>query len=277
MTNETQERELIAEEGFAEFVPEPGSAMIGSVRHSQRIGNIASALAAAQLEFLPIYKENENPAFRSKYADLATVIAATQKALAKQGLVVIQSPTTKGKDLTLTSMLVHSSGEWLSSDLTMPATMRDGFTAQTIGSAVTYSRRYALQALIGVSADVDEDGNEASGVGSKQAAQAVADKKIAEHKAKRANGAKSEPVTTLFYTVPNEHNGHFAEFINIKEFGSGMDQVAAEGLKQVLKPYIARVTKADTILVSTSKMDDLLEKLAGDCGLTVKLLANPSA
>jgi hypothetical protein len=200
MTNEIPEKEQIATDVSAEPVPEHGSGQIGSVRHSPAVGHIASALAAAQLEFLPIYKENENPAFRSKYADLATVIAATQKAMAKQGLVVIQSPTTKGKDLILTTVLLHSSGEWMSSDLSLPATMRDGFTAQTIGSACTYARRYALQAMIGVAADVDEDGNLASGVGTREAAQAVAKAKIAEHEQK-ANGSL---IPALFYTWYDE-------------------------------------------------------------------------
>jgi hypothetical protein len=173
---------------------------IGSLKHSPTMGKLAAALAVAQLEFLPIFKENVNPAFRSKYADLATVIAATQKPLAKQGLVVVQSPTTSGKDVILTTLLLHSSGEWLSSDLAMPGTMRDGFTAQTIGSAVTYSRRYALQAIIGVAADADDDANQASGVGSREAAQEVAKAKIAEHEAK-TNGSH---IPSLFYTWYDE-------------------------------------------------------------------------
>lgn len=107
------------------------------------------------------------------------------------------------------------------------------------------------------------------------AAQRVADKKIAESKAKTSQKAPVAP-TTLFYTLPPSHNGHFAEFINLKEFGSGLDTVAQEGLRQMLKPYIAKITHAETALVSVSKLDALLEKLAGDAGITVKKLEAPA-
>lgn len=255
------------------------------IRTSELTNELAEAFARAQAKFTAAIKSSINPAFpRSKYADITSIIDATLEHLNAEGIGVRQHPSLEYKAVgdgveaysTITTRIQHKSGQWEESEMSIPAVQRDKFDGHSVGSGLTYAARYALQNIF-VVPRADDDGNAAVGIGSAQAAQAVADKKIAEHKAKRANGAKSEPVTTLFYTVPNEHNGHFAEFINIKEFGSGMDQVAAEGLKQVLKPYIARVTKSDTILVSTSKMDELLDKLAGDCGITIKLLANPSA
>jgi hypothetical protein len=160
------------------------TAPIASIRHSNTMGKLAGALAKAQLEFKAVLKQNDNPAFRSKYADLATVIEATQQALALQEVVVIQSPTTRGKDLTLTTLLLHSSGEWIASDLTMPATMRERFDAQSVGSAISYARRYSLQAVLGVAGE-DDDGNEASGQGSQKAADAVAKQKIADFEARK--------------------------------------------------------------------------------------------
>jgi ERF superfamily len=156
-----------------------------TVTRSVGIGKLVEALCKAQLEFAPVVKANINPQFKSKYADLATIIQATMPALAKNGLVVIQSPSAKGRELTMTTMLVHSSGEWISSELTLPATMRNELTAQTIGSACTYSRRYALQSVLGIAADLDDDAQEASGGGSTAAAQAVAERKIAEYKGKK--------------------------------------------------------------------------------------------
>lgn len=150
---------------------------------SENINELVAALALAQKKFSPIFKENDNPAFRSKYADLATVIAATQKALAENGLVVIQLPNTEGQILRLITMLAHSSGQWIANEFCLPATMRDRFDAQAIGSALTYGRRYALQAILGVAADVDDDGNGAADIGSKEAAQTVGQRKIAQHKA----------------------------------------------------------------------------------------------
>src|SRR5476651_60518 len=84
--------------------------------HSPSLGKLAAALAKAQLAFTPVLKESENPAFMrggkaSKYADLHSLISATRPALAANELVIIQSPSTRGKELVLISLLLHSSGE----------------------------------------------------------------------------------------------------------------------------------------------------------------------
>jgi hypothetical protein len=266
----------MSEETATPVILEP----VYEVTHSPTIGKLVLALAKAQLNFKPVLKQNENAAFTrgnrvSYYADLATYIDATQEALAKEELVVLQWPdvTPEAKSMTLVSILAHSSGEWMRGRITLPATGRDGFTAQSCGSSITYARRYSYAAITGCASE-DDDGNAASGRGTAEAAKEVGERKVAELK-KKANG---EPTPTmLFYVEPPEHNGHFAEFINLKEFGRGLNEVAAEGLRQVLKPYIAKITKADTILVSTSKLNELCEKLTGDAGITVKRLEAPRA
>lgn len=157
---------------------------MSEVSKSDSIGKLVEALAKAQLKFDPVLKDSDNPAFRSKYADLQSVISATAKHLAGEGLVVIQMPQASlgadNKTLTLTTMLAHTSGEWIASDLTLPATMRDRLDAQAIGSAITYARRYGMQSILGVAAEVDDDGNSASDQGSKQASQEVAKKFLNE-------------------------------------------------------------------------------------------------
>ena len=183
---------------------------------SPSIAKLAAALAKAQLGFTPILKSVENTFYttekkKAMYADLAAVIAATQKALAENELVVIQSPVvrTETKEAGVQSLLVHSSGEWLSNEVLLPATARakewkDGvqvpyvkFDAQTCGIAITYSRRYSYQSLIGVAAEEDDDANsigEAAG-GSRDAQKAVAAKKVAESNA---------PRPSLFYVYHEE-------------------------------------------------------------------------
>jgi ERF superfamily len=161
-----------------------------SENHSPKLGALALALAKAQLAFKPVLKESENPAFvrngkASKYANLHSLISATQPALAANELVIIQSPSTRGKELVLSSLLLHSSGEWYSQELVLPAADERGFTAHSIGKAITYARRFSWQSLVGATAEEDDDGNSASGVGSKEAANAVAQQKIAELKAKK--------------------------------------------------------------------------------------------
>lgn len=129
-------------------------------RHSDGIDQLCKALAAAGAEFPEITKDTENPYFRSQYADLATLIKATRPVLSKHGLCIVQAPATKGSVANVTTMLMHTSGQWLSSDLELPSTKTD---AQGLGSAITYARRYAYQSILNVAGEEDDDGNAATG------------------------------------------------------------------------------------------------------------------
>lgn len=169
---------------------------------TEQIGELAGALAKAQTEFKSVLKDTKNPYYNSMYADLSSVIGATQGALAKNGLVVIQNPVVdcEGEKAGVTTIIAHASGQWMSHDLMLPATMKgkDGvlkFDAQSVGSAITYARRYSYQAIIGIAAETDDDGNAAAeNGGSRQQAQSVADRKIAEYKAKQKPTAEDESV-----------------------------------------------------------------------------------
>lgn len=126
---------------------------------SENIAALSASLAKAQGQIEGAVKGKENPHFKSKYADLAAVWEACREALTANGLAVIQSPgpIAEGR-LEMTTMLVHSSGEWIRGALTIPLGKVD---AQAYGSAVTYARRYALAAFVGVSPE-DDDGNAAA-------------------------------------------------------------------------------------------------------------------
>jgi hypothetical protein len=126
---------------------------------SPTIASLAKALSAAQGEVEGAVKGKANPAFRSKYADLAAVWDACREALTKHGLAVVQSPgpCADGR-MEMTTMLAHASGEWMRGTLTIPLAKVD---AQAYGSATTYARRYALAAFVGVAPE-DDDGNAAT-------------------------------------------------------------------------------------------------------------------
>jgi len=126
---------------------------------SPTIASLAKALSAAQGEVEGAVKGKANPAFRSKYADLAAVWDACREALTKHGLAVVQSPgpCADGR-MEMTTMLAHASGEWMRGTLTIPLGKAD---AHGYGSAVTYSRRFALAAFVGVAPE-DDDGNAAA-------------------------------------------------------------------------------------------------------------------
>lgn len=145
---------------------EPIMAFSVGLRTSSTIGKLAEALAKAQADFKPVLKDCRNPYYNSKYADLSNVIEATRGALSKNGLVILQSPRMNNEEVFLTTLLMHASGEWISDDLRVPGTGKgkDGterFDVQTVGSAITYARRYAYQSFVGVAAEEDDDGNAA--------------------------------------------------------------------------------------------------------------------
>jgi len=133
------------------------------VNWSDTRGAIAKAMAAAQAEMGHASKSSINPHFRSRYADLASVIDASREALAKHGLCVTQHPEVMpleaGYRVSVETHVSHESGEWCRSEVSCFAA---DAKAQSVGAAITYLRRYGYAALVGVAQD-DDDGNAASG------------------------------------------------------------------------------------------------------------------
>lgn len=119
------------------------------------LNELAPALIAAQGEFEAVSRDAANPFFKSRYASLQAVVKAASPILTKHGLAVTQ---VMGDD-TLTTVLMHSSGQCISGMATLHMSKDD---AQGVGSAVTYFRRYGYMAILGLVADLDDDGNEAS-------------------------------------------------------------------------------------------------------------------
>jgi hypothetical protein len=136
------------------------------MKHSDAINEIATALAKAQGAIKNAKKDSANPFFRSTYADLASVAEACRPQLAANGIAVVQAPST-GEDgrVSVETMLVHSSGQWMSETVSVKP-KDDG--AQALGSVITYLRRYSLAAFAGVAPE-DDDGNAAVGHGTQKA------------------------------------------------------------------------------------------------------------
>lgn len=133
---------------------------------SSSLVNIAKALGVFHGKIGKIKKDANNPFFKSKYATLSNILDCIQEPLIESGLVFSQMPTQGN---TLTTILVHSdSGEYLQGSYDMTPTKQD---PQAIGSAITYARRYALGAILGLNIDDDDDGNAASQPQQKQVQQ----------------------------------------------------------------------------------------------------------
>lgn len=125
---------------------------------SESINELVGALSKAQGELTPALKDNVNPHFKSKYADLNSVWTACRAALSKHGLAVIQTMSMENGSYQLLTTLAHSSGQWMRSSMPILTQKMD---SQGIGSAITYMRRYSLSAIVGIASDEDDDGNAA--------------------------------------------------------------------------------------------------------------------
>ena len=125
---------------------------------SETIGQLALALSKAQGQMKFAAKDANNPFFKSKYADLASVIEAIKVPLSANGIAFVQATDFEDSAVIVETILLHESGEWISGKLRMQPTKND---PQGVGSAVTYAKRYGLQAIAGVPSD-DDDGNAAT-------------------------------------------------------------------------------------------------------------------
>jgi hypothetical protein len=124
------------------------------MKTSEKLDKLAPALTKAQAEMGGAVKESSNPFFKSKYADLTSVWKACKEALHSNGFSVVQSPITKESRLGVSTMLLHESGQYITDDYTLSVKKQND--PQADGSSITYARRYALAAFVGV-CPVDDD------------------------------------------------------------------------------------------------------------------------
>jgi len=163
------------------------------MKTSASITAVAPALVAAGADLGPVIKDATNPAFRNRYATLDAIMEQVRPVLAKHKLAVCQGvvhpETADGRLLSLSveTTILHASGEWIATSVALPV---EKVTAQGVGSAISYGRRYGLSAMLGLTAE-DDDGNAAS-VPSAVAAPA-----------KAAPASTPEPGKRLYENVPD--------------------------------------------------------------------------
>lgn len=127
---------------------------------SESIVNLAKAMSLLIAEKVDIEKNATNPHYRSKYADIYEVMSNLRPVLSKHGLTIIQSPSYDSGVVYLTTMLIHSSGEWIKDTCASPIPKND---IQGVASCVTYLRRMStLSWLFLAGAEADDDGNSIS-------------------------------------------------------------------------------------------------------------------
>jgi hypothetical protein len=164
------------------------------MNQSESIAALAAALSKAQASITGALKDSANPFFKSRYADLASCWDACRKPLTDNGLAVIQTIEAGEGRAVLVTTLCHASGEWIKSYC--PILTKDD-SPQALGSAITYSRRYALAAMCGL-AQIDDDAEAAQGRHKVSAPQNP------ELLAKIAATATAEELSKLYNAVPQD-------------------------------------------------------------------------
>lgn len=196
---------------------------------STEIGEIAGALAAAQAEFgklvasktAEIKTKGSGRDYRYTYANLADALEACRATLNKHGIAVIQMPATSARNgIEVSTMLVHSSGQWLRSE--EPLFMPVSGGAQDVGSAITYGRRYSLLAMVGLAPE-DDDG---------KAAQSAKPDRWGDKRARAAPERREPPRSSL---GPRCSAGVAGVIVaNIKALAAALDWTGPEVWEELL-------------------------------------------
>ena len=207
------------------------------MRTSESIASLAAALAKAQAVIEGAIKDKANPAFRSRYADLAAIWDAIREPLTANGLSLVQMPDMVEGDPVLVTRLLHSSGEWLEGTYPLNPVKQD---PQGYGSAITYARRYAAMAVCGVAPE-DDDGNAASGRSDKAApvAQKAAPAAISPDLKAEADNQK---------TIIDNASGEVALGLimkNSKELLEKLPPAAAKYLKDRAEKHLAMLQEKE--------------------------------
>lgn len=206
----------------------PVPIITANAEQSDDITALAAALAKAQAAMSTAQMSAVNPGYQNKpYADLSDVWEACRGPITANGLSVVQLPRSEGQKITVRTKLLHSSGQWIQTDLTAAAAQN---TPQAVGSVITYLRRYSLAAIVGVAPKGDDDDGE-SGEGRGQTRPTAARQAPASKPA--SQGAPTGTALPQPATIPEA----------VKPFADRFDKVADKA-------------EFDALLNSTSKTFD---------------------
>ena len=129
------------------------------MNQSETINELVTALSKAQGTMKPAVFNKVNPHFRNRYADFTAVMDACRQPLSDNGLSVMQYTETVNDQLKLVTLIAHMSGQFIKSYFPLNPAKMD---SQSIGSSLTYAKRYCLSAMLGIVSDDDDDDSEAA-------------------------------------------------------------------------------------------------------------------
>lgn len=191
---------------------------------------LGQALAAAQNEMPAVGKDGTNPHFKNRFVTLDNLIEKTRPVLNKHGLSIQQFPSVSelGQP-TLTTRITHTSGESVESAMPLYLTKQD---MQSFGSAITYARRYAWASALGIAADEDDDGNQAS------APQPQAEPVVVKPEGPPATAAQQKRLDRLIANLTtidgSKDWGTVVEKYAVREFKHGREQLGTVEIEQTI-------------------------------------------
>ena len=225
---------------------------------SENINELAAALAKAQSAIKGAVKDANNPFFKTKYADLASVWEACRVPLTDYGLSVAQSTRMEGEIVVIETMLLHASGQFICGELALPPVKND---PQGHGSAITYARRYALAAMVGVAPE-DDDGE-----GAVDRKAPVASKQQPVTRPANTNAAKASDMAMAFAEAHAtryaqcETEADLAALDTDKQYAASVARVAnypaaKEYLDDARNAWLTGIRSAESDKIKTAIDDD---------------------
>lgn len=201
---------------------------------SDKLDLLATALSKAQAEMPAAPMSSINPFLKNHYADLAAVIKTAAPVLAKNGLAVSQQVVTESDRIGVTTTLLHASGQWIESTISLPLGDEKGKSvAQVAGSIITYLRRYSYGSIIGLVTDEDTDGNQPANKRHEQPDAPYEAKPLPEMRLQLAESEKNA-AGALYGTLDTETLSHIANTL--------------AGLKDRTEDHERKLVAARTIL-----------------------------
>lgn len=198
---------------------EPQSALT----EKKGIPDLAAAYVKAWGEIDNVVKNAANPHFGSNYADLGAVLDTVRPIFSGHGLAIMTAPgEMAGDQMTLTWMLIHTTGQFVSGKMSLPIGSKA--TAQAGGSCLTYMRRY-LSASIGGIAQVDDDGNAAS---------------AGEPRGAKPAAKKAAPQGGTYADTKAELEKKIADASSTPELEALKGEIAEIGDQELANAYVAR-------------------------------------
>ncbi len=221
---------------------------------SESITNLVKSLTAFQGKMIAVKKDANNPFYHSKYATLDIIWDAIRKPLSENGLSITQTMNLINDKSALETTLYHISGEWISGTQLVNPIKDD---PQSLGSAISYARRYSLSAILGIVADEDDDANAATKpTEQKQSPKPEKGSDNIIDKAEDIPGAKGEPTISAAQTKKI--------YASVKEKGITPDQAKAY-LKKIFNKMS---TKELTVSEASRLITDInAGKIGGDSAL----------